>query len=101
MTALYKATVSDMQFTKEGLGYFVQHGQPDTVRGVPMVLLQHGTLVPAAGWHAEFNGAVLEAAQRIEELGRRLLAQAITLRERAQPEVAAPPPRYVKRDQWD
>ena len=103
MTALFKATVSDGQFSKEGLGYFVQHGQPLTVREAPMVLLQHGTMVPAAGWHAEFGGAVLEAAQRIEELGHRLLAQASTLRERAaQPEVAAaPPPRYAKRDQWD
>jgi len=102
MTALYKATVSDMQFTKDGLGYFVQHGQPDTVRGVPMVLLQHGTMVPAAGWHSEFGAAVREAAGRIEELGHRLLAQAITLRESAQPEAAAaPPPRYAKRDQWD
>ena len=91
-----------MQFTKDGLPYFVQHGQPDTVRGAPMILLQHGTLVPAAGWHAEFNDAVREAAGRIEELGHRLLAQANTLRESAQPEVvAAPPPRYAKRDQWD
>ena len=102
MTHLYKATVSDDTFTKEGLAYFVAHGQPDTVRGVPMVLLQHGTLVPAAGWHSEAGAAVLEAAGRIEELGHRLLAQAITLRESAQPVVAAaPPPRYVKRDQWD
>ena len=103
MTSLYKATVSDDTFTKEGLAYFVAHGQPDTVRGVPMVLLQHGTLVPAAGWHAEFGGAVLEAAQRIEDLGHRLLAQASTLRERAaQPEVAAAPEtRYRKKDQWD
>ena len=102
MTALYKATVSDGQFSKEGLGYFVQHGQPLTVREAPMVLLQHGTMVPAAGWHSEFGDAVREAAQRIEELGHRLLAQASTLRESAQPVVAAaPPPRYVKRDQWD
>jgi hypothetical protein len=45
-----------------------------------MVRLSGGTLVPATGWHAEFSDAVLEAAQRIEALGHRLLAQADRLR---------------------
>jgi hypothetical protein len=58
----------------------VQHGEPQTVGGNPMVRLSGGVLVPAAGWHAEFSDAVLEAAQRIEELGHRLLAQADRLR---------------------
>jgi hypothetical protein len=42
--------------------------------------LTGGVLVPAKGWHAEFSDAVLEAAQRIEALGHRLLSQADRLR---------------------
>jgi hypothetical protein len=80
MTNLYKSSVSDHHFTKEGCGYFIQHGQPLTVGGDPMVRLSGGVLVPATGWHSEFSDAVLEAAQRIEALGHRLLAQADRLR---------------------
>ena len=80
MTNLYKASVSDHQFSQHGISYFVQHGQPQTVGGNPMVRLTGGVLVPAKGWHAEFSDAVLEAAQRIESLGHRLLAQADRLR---------------------
>ena len=93
MSNLYKSSVSDHGFNKEGLGYFVQHGEPDTVRGNPMVRLTGGTLVPATGWHAEFGDAVREAAQRIEALGHLLLAQADKLRVEAaaaaKPEVPA------------
>lgn len=80
MTNLYKSSVSDYQFTREGISYFVQHGEPQTVGGDPMVRLTGGVLVPAKGWHAEYSDAVLEAAQRVEELGHRLLAQADRLR---------------------
>jgi hypothetical protein len=80
MTNLYKSSVTDFNFTREGLSYFVQHGEPQTVGGNPMVKLSGGVLVPAKGWHAEFSDAVLEAAQRIEALGHRLLAQADRLR---------------------
>ena len=76
MTNLYKATVSDHRVTLEGVSYFIQHGESVTVGGDPMVKLTGGVLVPAKGWHAEFSDAVLEAAQRIEALGHRLLAQA-------------------------
>ena len=90
MSNLYKATISDNQFSEHGIGYFVQRGEPDTVRGTPMVKLHHGVLVPARGWHAEYGAAVLEAAQRIEALGHRLLAQADRLRaEVATKEVAS------------
>jgi hypothetical protein len=84
MTKLYKASVSDHHFTKEGIGYFVQHGEPQTVGGDPMVRLAGGVIVPANGWHADFSDAVLEAAQRIESLGHRLVAQAAELRAGAQ-----------------
>lgn len=83
MTKLYKSSVGDHHFTKEGIGYFVQHGEPHTIGGDPMVKLAGGVLVPAAGWHAEYGDAVLEAAQRIEVLGHRLLAQADKLRAEA------------------
>ena len=83
MTNLYKASVSDHQFSQHGIGYFVQYGQPLTVDGTPMVKLSGGVLVPAAGWHAEHSDAVLEAAQRVEALGHRLLAQADRLRAEA------------------
>jgi hypothetical protein len=93
MTNLYKSSVSDHQFGQHGIGYFIQRGEPQTVGGDPMVRLSGGTLVPAAGWHAEFSDAVLEAAQRIEALGHRLLAQADRLRVEAaaasKPEVPA------------
>jgi len=80
MTKLYKSSVGDHHFTKEGIGYFVQHGDPHTVGGEPMVRLSGGVLVPANGWHADFADAVIEAAQRIESLGHRLIAQADRLR---------------------
>jgi hypothetical protein len=80
MSNLYRSSVSDHHFTKEGCGYFIQHGEPLTVGDDQMVKLSGGTLVPAAGWHAEFSDAVLEAAQRIEALGHRLLSQADRLR---------------------
>jgi hypothetical protein len=93
MTNLYKSSVTDFNFTREGLSYFVQHGETLTVGGDEMVKLTGGVIVPAKGWHAEFGDAVLEAAQRIEALGHRLLAQADRLRVEAaasaKPEVTA------------
>jgi hypothetical protein len=83
MSNLYKSSVSDHNVGKDGLGYFVQHGEPQTVGGAPMVRLAGGVFVPATGWHAEFSDAVREAAQRIEALGHRLLAQADRLRAEA------------------
>jgi hypothetical protein len=80
MSNLYRATVSDHNFSKDGVGYFVQHGESMTVGGDQMVKLAGGVLVPAKGWHAEFSDAVFEAAQRIEALGHRLLSQADRLR---------------------
>jgi len=80
MTHLYKSSVTDHNFTREGLSYFVQHGESLTVDSELMVKLTGGVIVPARGWHAEFSDAVLEAAQRIEALGHRLLSQADRLR---------------------
>jgi hypothetical protein len=80
MSNLYKSSVTDHGFTREGLSYFVQHGETLTVGDQPMVRLTGGVIVPARGWHADFSDAVLEAAQRIEALGHRLLSQADKLR---------------------
>jgi hypothetical protein len=89
MTKLYKTTVNDTGMRENGLGFFTQYGEPRTVDGTPMVLMSHGVLVPAAGWHADKRGALLEAAQRVVDLGHRLLAQADRLREEAEKEVPA------------
>jgi hypothetical protein len=83
MTNLYKSSVSDQNFHKEGIGYYVQHGEAMTVDSELMVKLTGGVIVPARGWHTEFSDAVLEAAQRIEALGHRLLSQADRLRAEA------------------
>jgi hypothetical protein len=80
MTKLYKTTVNDSNIQAAGLGFFTQYGEPRTVDGTPMVLMPYGVLVPAAGWHADQRGALLEAAERVVELGQRLLAQAERMR---------------------
>jgi hypothetical protein len=90
MTKLYKTTVNDTGIRESGLGFFTQYGEPRTVDGTPMVVLPHGVMVPAEGWHADQRGALLEAAQRIVDLGHRLLAQADKLRaDTAKQEVTA------------
>jgi len=86
MTKLYKTTVNDFQMTEAGLGFFTQCGLPTTIDGMPSVVIAHGYIVPAAGWHADRRSALLEAAQRIEELGHRLVAQADQVRAKAEKE---------------
>jgi hypothetical protein len=83
MTKLYKTTVNDAGMRSDGLGFFTQYGEPRTVDGTPMVVLPYGVMVPAAGWHADQRGALLEAAQRVVDLGHRLLAQADRMRDEA------------------
>jgi len=80
MTKLYKTTVNDFQMRADGIGFFTQHGEPRTVDGTPMVLMSNGVLVPAADWHAELSDALIEAADRVEALGRRLMLQADAMR---------------------
>ena len=86
MTKLYKTTVNDYYMRPDGLGFFTQYGEPRTIDGTPMVVMQNGVIVPAVGWHADQRGALLDAAQRIVELGHRLLAQADRVREEAEKE---------------
>ena len=89
MTKLYKTTVNDTGMRSDGLGFFTQYGEPRTVDGTPMVVLPYGVMVPATGWHADHRGALLEAAQRVVDLGHRLLAQADRMRDEANKQEAA------------
>ena len=86
MTKLYKTTVNDSHMNADGLGFFTQYGEPRTIDGTPMVVLPHGVMVLAAGWHADHRGALLDAAQRIVKLGHRLIAQADKMRADAEKE---------------
>jgi len=86
MTKLYKTTVNDFQMTEAGLGFFTQCGLPTTIDGMPSVVIAHGYIVPAQGWHADKRGALLEAAEIVQAHGHRLLAQADKLRADAEKE---------------
>lgn len=83
MTHLFRATVNDSGFHTDGLGWFTQKGDPQTVASTPMVRLSSGVLFPAEGWHSQRSGAIREAADKIESLGHKLLAQAERLRAEA------------------
>lgn len=83
MTQLYKVEVFDTAIHSHGISTILLRGQPLTVEGMPMVKLHHGTIVEAGGWHADERDARCAAAERIEELGRKLLAQADSIREGA------------------
>lgn len=86
MTQLHKGYVTESLRT-DGIGWWMQQGEPRTVDGTPMVHVGHAIL-PADGWHADRSAAVLEVASRIEQLGNRLLAQAERLRADAATEAA-------------
>ena len=86
MSKLFKADVSDSWFRADGLSWYVTFGEARTVDGEPMVQLNHG-IFPADGWHADRADAVRAAADRIEELGFRLVRQAAQVRAEAEKEV--------------
>lgn len=86
MTRLWRATVNDSWMGPDGLGWYTQCGQPRTVDGAPMVVLA-SCIVPAHGWHATELAAVADAADVIEEHGRRLIRQAEAMRAKAGAEV--------------
>jgi hypothetical protein len=86
MTRLYQGQVSDSWFRAEGLGWYVTFGEARSVDGEPMVQLNHG-IFPADGWYADKADAVRAAADRIEELGFRLVRQAAQVRAEAESEV--------------
>ena len=77
---LYRTWVSDFTFTREGLSWTTDEATPCDVDGVVMARLKHGVIVEMNGFHSSKKEAELAAATRIEELGRRLLAQAERIR---------------------
>lgn len=86
MSKLYQATVNDSWLNRDGIGWYVTFGEAREVDGQPMVQMNHG-IFPAEGWHADRAAAVRAAADRIEQLGHRMLAQAVQVRAEADAEV--------------
>jgi hypothetical protein len=82
MSKLYHAEVNDSWIRADGLGWWVSFGEARTVDGEPHVHLKHG-IFPAEGWHESRADAVRAAADRIEQLGHRLLDQAARVRAEA------------------
>jgi len=77
---VWRAEVSDFTFTREGLAWGTREATTCNVDGTQMARLPHETIVEIDGFHASKREAELAAASRIEELGRRLLAQAERIR---------------------
>lgn len=82
MDKVYKGEVNESWMRPDGLGWYVTFATPRTVDGQPMVQMKHG-IFPADGWHADRADAVRDVADRLEQLGHRLLAQAATVRAEA------------------
>lgn len=81
MTSLYRYEVGTNVY-EDGVTAYPVKGQAVEVEGRRMVELANGVIVPAAGWFASVDEARLQAAEDVEALGLRLLAQAKRLRER-------------------
>lgn len=88
MSKLFHADVSDSWFRVDGLSWYVTFGEAREVDGQTMVQMNHG-IFPADGWYADRADAVRAAADRIEELGFRLVRQAAEVRAEAEKEVPA------------
>lgn len=82
MSKLFKPEVNDSWFHADGLGWWIAFGESRTVDGEPHVQMRHA-MFPAEGWHENRADAVRAAADRIEQLGRRLLDQASRVRAEA------------------
>jgi len=78
MTKLYSAYVGSID-----LHHWVQDGEPLTVNGTPMVRVAGDTIVSATRWRATKAEALLDAADQIEAMRARLLAESIKLRQQA------------------
>jgi hypothetical protein len=83
MSNRYQADVNDFGIRADGLGWWVTHGEAITVDGEPHVKMQH-VILPAEGWHDNRADALRAAADRIEQLGHRLLDQAARVRAEAE-----------------
>lgn len=87
MSKVYKGEVNESWMRPDGLGWYVTFATPRTVDGQPMVEMRHG-IFPADGWHDDRAKAVRDVADRLEQLGHRLLKQAAEVRAEAEKEVA-------------
>lgn len=76
---LYRAYVSEAPISRDGLDYWIQEGEAVDVYGREMVSLPHA-IVPAGDFQMSRAAAIQTAADRIEEVGCRLLAQAEVMR---------------------
>lgn len=86
MDKVYQGQVNDTWMNPDGLGWYVTFATPRTVDGQPMVQMRHG-IFPADGWHADRADAVRDVADRLEQLGNRLLDQAAKVRAEAEAKV--------------
>lgn len=84
---LHRIYLSDA-VRETGLSHWSSTGEPVDVHGEQMVRLPHGSIVPATDWHPTPAEALRSAAHRIEQIGLRLVAQASSLRAKADEEVA-------------
>jgi hypothetical protein len=85
MTQLYRAEAYE-RITEDGVGVYLQVGEPLTIDGTPMVRMSAGGYIaPAAGWHPTKAQAFAAAAVTVEAWGKRMLEQAARLRHNAQP----------------
>ena len=82
MGELYQVQVGDHRISeKSGVSVYMTVGAPITIDDTPHVRLGHGTILPAAGWHADRRDAMTAAASKIESYARALLLQADKLRQ--------------------
>lgn len=79
MGTMYQLQIGS-QIDSRGVSTWMQKGEEVTVEGAPMVRLSHGVIVRAHGWFHDQAEAHRSAAAKIEEMGRRLIAQAEHLR---------------------
>lgn len=83
MTYLYRAECYE-RINEDGVGVYVQVGEPLTIDGTPMVRLSSGGYIaPAKGWHASKAAAMADAAGTVEQWSKLLADQAARMRQEA------------------
>lgn len=81
MATLHRIFISDSAIDEvDGITTFDCDGEEVLVAGVRYVQTATGSLIPAVGYHADRQAAVLDAADRIERLGMLLVSQSARMR---------------------
>lgn len=80
---VFRYDIYEAAINRDGLMTYVNKGVPVLFNGDPMVQLSHGTIVDSEGWHPDLGSAKRAAAEKIEQLGTRLMEQAAKLRAEA------------------